>query len=83
MTNITHTNNNYRNVGMLQILNEPVMGINSNTNSMRKTYYPTAWSRIRAAEAALNIAASNRLHIEMMVCSSLPFSPYPNIHGYI
>lgn len=66
MTNLTHTNSNYRNVGMLQILNEPEQGTNSDTDSMRQTYYPTAWSRIRAAESALNIPASNRLHIEMM-----------------
>ena len=57
---------------MLQILNELEQGTNSDTDSMRQTYYPTAWSRIRAAESALNIPASNRLHIEMMV-RALPF----------
>ena len=67
MTHIIHTNNNYRNVGMLEVLNEPVQGGNSQTDSMRQTYYPTAWARIRAAEAALNISPNNRLHIQMMV----------------
>lgn len=76
MTSIVHTNNNYRNVGMLEILNEPVRGSNSQTNSMRQTYYPTAWARIRAAEAALNISPNSRLHIQMMVRHSSLLSVY-------
>lgn len=67
MTNIVHTNKNYRNVGMLEVVNEPQQGGNSNTDSMRRTYYPTAWKRIRAAEDALKISQNNRLHIQMMV----------------
>ncbi|KAK0512328.1 hypothetical protein JMJ35_005456 [Cladonia borealis] len=66
MTNIIHTNNNYRNVGMLEVVNEPEQGQDSDTNSMRQQYYPTAWQRIRAAEDALEIAGQNRLHIQMM-----------------
>jgi hypothetical protein len=30
------------------------------------TFYPTAWQRIRAAEATLGIADNNKLHIQMM-----------------
>lgn len=67
MANIIHTNNNYRNVGMLEIVNEPVQGGNSETDSMRQNYYPTAYARIRAAEAALKITPNNQLHIQMMV----------------
>lgn len=67
MTHIIHTNRNYRNVGMLEVVNEPQQGGNSNTDSMRRTYYPTAWKRIRAAEDALKISQNNRLHIQMMV----------------
>ena len=67
MTNIIHTNNNYRNVGMLEIVNEPEQSQNSDTDSMRRQYYPTAWQRIRAAEDALEIAGQDRLHIQMMV----------------
>ncbi|KAI4255148.1 MAG: hypothetical protein LQ352_002719, partial [Teloschistes flavicans] len=66
MTNIVHTNKNYRNVGMLEVVNEPQQGGNSNTDSMRRTYYPTAWKRIRAAEDKLKISQNNRLHIQMM-----------------
>ena len=67
MTNLIHTNNNYRNVGMLEVVNEPEQSQNSDTDSMRQQYYPTAWQRIRAAEDALEIAGQDRLHIQMMV----------------
>ncbi|KAL9578986.1 MAG: hypothetical protein Q9203_006893, partial [Teloschistes exilis] len=66
MTHIIHTSRSYRNVGMLEVVNEPQQGGNSNTDSMRRTYYPTAWKRIRAAEDALKISQNNRLHIQMM-----------------
>ena len=67
MTKIIHTNNKYRNVGMLEIVNQPERSQNSDTNSMRQQYYPTAWQRIRAAEDALEIEGQDRLHIQMMV----------------
>ncbi|KAL8853006.1 MAG: hypothetical protein Q9221_002154 [Calogaya cf. arnoldii] len=56
MTSIIQNKANtaYRNVGMLEIVNEPLQSINSQTDSMRKTYYPTAWKRIRTAEDALH-----------------------------
>ncbi|KAL9593774.1 MAG: hypothetical protein Q9179_005702 [Wetmoreana sp. 5 TL-2023] len=68
MTKIIHTNYNYRNVGMLEVVNEPLQGSNSNTDSLRRNFYPTAWKRIRAAEDAAkpNITPNNRLHIQMM-----------------
>ena len=72
MTTGIHTNSSYRNVGMLEIVNEPLQGSNSQTDSMRETYYPTAWVRIRAAEDALQISPNNRLHIQMMVYSHHP-----------
>ncbi|MCJ1483362.1 hypothetical protein MMC06_003529 [Schaereria dolodes] len=65
MTNIIHTNNAYRNVGMLEVVNEPVQNP-STVATMLQDYYPTAWSRIRAAEAALNVGSNNLLHIQMM-----------------
>lgn len=57
-------------MGMLEVVNEPQQGGNSNTDSMRRTYYPTAWKRIRAAEDKLKISQNNRLHIQMMVGNS-------------
>ena len=68
MVNIIHTNNNYRNVGTLEVLNEPLKGQSSQTDSMRQNYYPTAWKRIRAAESNLGIAHDRLVHIQMMVC---------------
>ena len=80
MTNIIHTNDNYKNVGMLEVVNEAIQSDDSQTESMRSTYYPTAWQRIRAAEAALNISPNDRLHIQMMVpkTSSLPSKYTPH-----
>lgn len=68
MTNITHTNNNFRDVGMLEIVNEPTQDSSSSeAQSLISEYYPTAWSTIRGVESQLGIAASNRVHIQMMV----------------
>jgi hypothetical protein len=69
MVNIIHTNNNYRNVGMLEVVNEPQRGQTSQTDSMRQNYYPTAWKRIRAAESNLGISGDKLVHIQMMVGS--------------
>jgi glucan endo-1,6-beta-glucosidase len=63
-TNI-HTNSNFRNVGMLEIVNEPVQNAGS-VGAMRSSYYPNAFSRIRAAENALGVTSNNYLHIQMM-----------------
>jgi glucan endo-1,6-beta-glucosidase len=41
-TNI-HTNSNFRNVGMLEIVNEPVENAGS-VGAMRSSYYPNAFS---------------------------------------
>jgi glucan endo-1,6-beta-glucosidase len=41
-TNI-HTDSNFRNVGMLEIINEPIQNSNS-VGTMRSTYYPNAFA---------------------------------------
>ena len=41
MTNLIHTNNAYRNVGMLEIVNEP-LNWNSQVDSLRSSYYKNA-----------------------------------------
>ena len=61
---------------MLEVLNEPLQGDNSQTESMRQTYYPTAWARIRAAEDAINISSNKRLHIQMMVRTLAPLPSF-------
>ena len=69
MTNIIHTNNNFRNVGMIEVVNEPIMkNVNSSAAAdMIQNYYPTAWSRIRAVEDQLRKGPNDRVHIQMMV----------------
>lgn len=42
MTTNIHTNNNFRNVGMLEIVNEPIQDANQ-VASMRTSYYPNAF----------------------------------------
>lgn len=63
-TNI-HSNNQFRNVGMIGIVNEPVQ--NSDTAStMRSYYYPKAFAAIRKAESDAGISANNQIHIQPM-----------------
>jgi hypothetical protein len=68
MTEIIHSNNNFRNVGMLEVMNEPVQTWVDQTmaSSLISTFYPNAWDRIRAVEDRLNIGAYDRVHIQMM-----------------
>lgn len=63
MTETVHTNNNFANVGAIQLVNEPQTPIES---SLLDVFYPTAWKRIRAVEDRLGITSNNRLHIQMM-----------------
>ena len=65
MTTRIHTNGNYTSVGMLEVLNEPLQG-SSQTETMISEYYPKAYSTIRDAEDAANVATSDRLTIQMM-----------------
>jgi aryl-phospho-beta-D-glucosidase BglC (GH1 family) len=66
ITNVRHTHPTFRNVGAIEIVNEPVPGNNDEKFSMWYNYYPTAWKRIRAAEDKLHVTSNNRLHIQMM-----------------
>lgn len=66
MTNKIHTNPSYSTVGMIGLVNEPLRGDSSQTQSMRKDYYPQAWNTIRNKENALGISKDNQLHISMM-----------------
>ncbi|EON68619.1 hypothetical protein W97_07877 [Coniosporium apollinis CBS 100218] len=62
MTNRIHTNNAYRNVGMLEVLNEPIGG----QPSLVSTFYPTALNKIRETERALGKTSNNFLHVQFM-----------------
>lgn len=65
LTNIIHTDNSFRNVGMIAVVNEPVQDPNSVADLM-STYYPNAYAAIRNAESALGITSNNFLHVEVM-----------------
>lgn len=66
MTTQIHTNPQMANVGMLEVLNEPVQDT-SRTGSMLNTFYPAAWTAIRSAENAISgMTTSGQLHIQYM-----------------
>ncbi|KAL1847720.1 hypothetical protein Plec18170_008381 [Paecilomyces lecythidis] len=65
MTKQVHQNNAFRNVGMLQIVNEPEQDPDT-VSSMLTTYYPNAVNTIRLTELGLGILWNNYLHIQMM-----------------
>lgn len=73
MTERVHTNSAYFNVGMLQVINEPVHSGDypSEAVDMVANYYPNAWTRIRDREAQLSVADADKLHIQYMVCLRL------------
>lgn len=62
MTTRIHTDGRYRNVGMLELLNEPIPG----QSSLIAEYYPTAYSRIRKRESELNVQTADALTIQFM-----------------
>jgi hypothetical protein len=68
MADRIHTNDQYTNVGALQVMNEPVHSGDypSEAAYMIESFYPNAWTSIRNAEDALNVADENRLHIQFM-----------------
>ncbi|KAJ3380280.1 hypothetical protein HDU84_006047, partial [Entophlyctis sp. JEL0112] len=65
MTELIHTNSSLQNVGMLELVNEPVQDP-SKVGSMRSSYYPAAIARIRAVEDSLGISDARRIHVQMM-----------------
>ncbi|KFH43073.1 Glucan endo-1,6-beta-glucosidase B-like protein [Hapsidospora chrysogenum ATCC 11550] len=86
MADRIHTNQAYYNVGMLQVMNEPVHSSEypSEAADMIAKFYPQAYERIRAAEAKLNVADADRLHIQYMGTawgSGDPTSSLPSTEG--
>ncbi|KAL2866207.1 glycoside hydrolase family 5 protein [Aspergillus lucknowensis] len=65
MTTTIHQNEKFRNVGMIELVNEPVQDVDQ-AATMRSSYYPDAFARIRDAEASLGVSEANALHIQMM-----------------
>ncbi|KAL9112065.1 MAG: hypothetical protein Q9227_003685 [Pyrenula ochraceoflavens] len=68
MTTNIHTNSNFSTVGMIELVNEPIQSAND-VPGLTSSFYPQAFSRIRAAEAAVTVPASSALTIQMMSSS--------------
>ncbi|KAJ7519263.1 hypothetical protein O6H91_20G031000 [Diphasiastrum complanatum] len=67
ITQIIHTNKAFATVGAIELVNEPLqIAASPDVQSMINSYYPNAWTRIRAVEDKLGITPNNRLHIQMM-----------------
>ena len=68
MTERIHTNPSYRNVGMLEVMNEPVQSWNypAEAANMLQNYYPQALTRIRAVEQILAVFPWRELHVQYM-----------------
>ncbi|KAK1479563.1 endo-beta-1,6-glucanase [Colletotrichum cuscutae] len=62
---LVHDHNEFRNVGMIEVLNEPVAW-DRKVQSMRSVFYKDAYTRIRQVEKDLNVARNNYVHIQMM-----------------
>lgn len=75
LTTQIHSNTNYRNVGMIGVVNEPIQNADT-VATMRSSFYPAAYAAIRSAESALGVTSNNYLHIEYM--NSLWGSGNPN-----
>ncbi|KAK0385682.1 hypothetical protein NLU13_6859 [Sarocladium strictum] len=75
MTTRIHTNDAYRSVGMIQVLNEPVSNHDGDrypapgqVPGLLESYYPGALAAVRDAENALQppVADESRLHVQFM-----------------
>ncbi|TLS30848.1 hypothetical protein PpBr36_02662 [Pyricularia pennisetigena] len=63
-----YRNNEFRNVGMLEVVNEPLRQFEDGgkTDYMRREFYPKAYQAIRNKESSLGITPNNYLHIQFM-----------------
>lgn len=73
MTRRIHTNAAYKaTVGILEVVNEPQTDRDqggrpqAERDTFTQKFYPQALAAVRAAEASLNIAANDRLHVQFM-----------------
>lgn len=69
-----HTNNNYRSVGMIEVLNEPVSRHDGGNRypapgqdpAMIQKFYPAALKAVRDVESQLGVPDSKKLHVQYM-----------------
>ncbi|KAF6845426.1 endo-beta-1,6-glucanase [Colletotrichum musicola] len=62
---LAHNNNELRNVGMIELVNEPV-NWDSSVQSLRSTFYKNAYNAIRKVERDIGVKANDYFHIQMM-----------------
>ncbi|CAG8979140.1 hypothetical protein HYALB_00000273 [Hymenoscyphus albidus] len=65
LSEVVHTRGAFRNVGMIELVNEPIQNTGA-TPGLLDNYYPNAYAEIRAREAKLGISSNNLLHIQAM-----------------
>lgn len=61
-----HSNNEYRNVGMIELVNEPLQNTGDQTTSMRESYYKDAWDRVHTKEDDLGVTGDAQVHLLAM-----------------
>ena len=61
-----HTTDAFRNVGMIEIVNEPLQNIGDDTTSMRTSYYKNAWDRVHSKEDAIGVHGDAQVHLSVM-----------------
>ncbi|RMZ83044.1 hypothetical protein DV738_g1316, partial [Chaetothyriales sp. CBS 135597] len=68
LTERVHTTTAYRNVGMIEVMNEPVhtSAYASQAADMVQNFYPPALNRIRAVESSICVASSDQVHVQYM-----------------
>ncbi|KAJ2979289.1 hypothetical protein NQ176_g3347 [Zarea fungicola] len=73
MTQRIHSNNNYRTVGMIEVLNEPVSRHDNGRYpapgedpGLIQTYYPAALQAVRDVESQMQIPDDKKLHVQFM-----------------
>ncbi|KEY73006.1 hypothetical protein S7711_04670 [Stachybotrys chartarum IBT 7711] len=65
MTELIHTTHELRNVGMLEVINEPLNWDNA-VDSLRRTFYVNAYNAIRQVENRLGVASNDQVHVQLM-----------------
>lgn len=66
LSEVVHTRGAWRNVGMIEVVNEPVQNAGA-VPGLLDNYYPNAYAEVRRREATLGITQNNLLHIQAMV----------------
>ncbi|KAK8235177.1 glucan endo-1,6-beta-glucosidase B [Phyllosticta capitalensis] len=66
IANQTHSNSAFRNVGALELVNEPKREDSGDTQWMVEHYYGSAIDAVREAEATLGVSDAAKLHLAVM-----------------